>query len=90
MMLRSVSAGFHEAVSEAVALSVTTPYHLQNLGLVLRSVDDIPHNINFLFAMALDKVAFLPFALSLDFWRWDIFQGHTPRDRYNCHWWDLR
>uniref|UniRef100_A0A1B6KA09 Angiotensin-converting enzyme n=1 Tax=Graphocephala atropunctata TaxID=36148 RepID=A0A1B6KA09_9HEMI len=82
--------GFHEAISEAVSLSVTTPHHLQTLGLVLRSVDDIPHNINFLFSMALDKVAFLPFALALDFWRWDIFQGSTPRDRYNCHWWDLR
>ncbi|KAG8244983.1 peptidyl-dipeptidase activity protein [Homalodisca vitripennis] len=81
---------FHEAISEAVSLSVTTPHHLQTLGLVLRSVDDIPHNINFLFSMALDKVAFLPFALALDFWRWDIFQGNTPRDRYNCHWWDLR
>lgn len=83
-------AGFHEAVSEAISLSVGTPHHLQTLGLLLSSVDDVPHNINYLFALALDKVVFLPFSLALDFWRWDIFQGSTPRDRYNCHWWDLR
>uniref|UniRef100_A0A1B6DUB7 Angiotensin-converting enzyme n=2 Tax=Clastoptera arizonana TaxID=38151 RepID=A0A1B6DUB7_9HEMI len=82
--------GFHEAVSEAIALSVATPHHLQTLGLLLNSADDVPHNINYLFTLAMDKVAFLPFSLALDFWRWDLFQGTTSRDRYNCHWWDLR
>lgn len=63
---------------------------MQTLGLVLKSVDDVPHNINYLFALAMEKVAFLPFALSLDMWRWDMFQGKVTKDRYNCHWWDLR
>ena len=29
--------------------------------------------------MALDKVAFLPFGLLIDKWRWDVFSGKTPR-----------
>lgn len=82
--------GFHEAVSEAISLSVSNPRHMQTLGLVLTSVDDIPHNINFLFHLAMDKLTFLPFSLALDMWRWDIFSGYTRKERYNCHWWDLR
>ncbi|KAL5242758.1 hypothetical protein ACI65C_010168 [Semiaphis heraclei] len=82
--------GFHEALSEAISLSVSTPKHLQTLGLILNSVDDIPHNINYLFGLAMDKLTFLPFSLALDLWRWDIFKGTTHKERYNCHWWDLR
>lgn len=82
--------GFHEAISEAISLSISTPKHLQTLGLILNSVDDIPHNINYLFGLAMDKLTFLPFSLALDLWRWDIFRGATHKERYNCHWWDLR
>lgn len=82
--------GFHEALSEAISLSVSNPKHMQTLGLVLTSVDDVPHNINFLFHLAMDKLTFLPFSLALDMWRWDIFSGFTRKERYNCHWWDLR
>ncbi|XP_065226305.1 angiotensin-converting enzyme-like [Planococcus citri] len=82
--------GFHEAISEAISLSVSNPKHMQTLGLVLTSVDDVPHNINFLFHLAMDKLTFLPFSLALDMWRWDIFSGYTRKERYNCHWWDLR
>uniref|UniRef100_A0A8D8R5L9 Angiotensin-converting enzyme n=1 Tax=Cacopsylla melanoneura TaxID=428564 RepID=A0A8D8R5L9_9HEMI len=81
---------FHEAISEAITLSVGTPRHMQTLGLVLKSIDDVPHNINYLFSLAMEKVAFLPFALSLDMWRWDMFRGSVTKDRYNCHWWDIR
>ncbi|XP_039290345.1 angiotensin-converting enzyme isoform X1 [Nilaparvata lugens] len=80
----------HEAISDAISLSVSTPRHLQQLGLLNNAVDDTSHNINHLFAQALEKLPFLPFSLALDFWRWDLFQGNVPRDRYNCHWWDLR
>ncbi|XP_071443232.1 angiotensin-converting enzyme [Hetaerina americana] len=83
--------GFHEAVGEAVALSVATPRHLRSLGLLRSSPsEDSAHDINFLFALALDKVAFLPFALALDRWRWDIFRESVAKSRYNCHWWRLR
>lgn len=69
---------------------MATPRHLQALGLVQTAVDDLPHNINFLFALALDKLPFLPFSLALDKWRWDVFQKRKTKDQYNCHYWFLR
>lgn len=83
-------AGFHEAVGEAVALSIASPRHLQDLGLIQSSVDDVPHNINSLFSLALDKLPFLAFSLVMDQWRWDIFDGTITSEQYNCHWWRLR
>lgn len=47
--------GFHDAIGDAVTLSIT-PKYLQGLGLIQKSVDDTAHDINFLFAMAMDKV----------------------------------
>ncbi|GLH09205.1 Angiotensin-converting enzyme [Gryllus bimaculatus] len=82
--------GFHEAVGEAVALSVQSPQHLQTLGLVHKATDDLPHTINYLFAMALDKLPFLAFSYVLDRWRWDIFEGSVTKLQYNCHFWRLR
>ncbi|KAG6454450.1 hypothetical protein O3G_MSEX008722 [Manduca sexta] len=82
--------GFHEAIGETIALSVASPRHLQTLGLVQRSVDDTAHDINYLFTQAMDKLAFLPFALVMDRWRWDVFTGDVRKEQYNCHWWRLR
>ncbi|XP_013187397.1 angiotensin-converting enzyme [Amyelois transitella] len=82
--------GFHEAIGEAIALSVASPRHLQTLGLVQRSVDDTAHDTNYLFTQAMDKLAFLPFALVMDRWRWDVFTGDVRKEQYNCHWWRLR
>jgi peptidyl-dipeptidase A len=39
---------------------------------------------------ALEKIAFLPFGLLVDRWRWDVFAGKVKPDQYNQHWWDLR
>ena len=47
-------------------------------------------DINFLFQMALDKVAFLPFGYLIDQWRWGVFRGDTTPDKYNRDWWNLR
>ncbi|KAH0812410.1 hypothetical protein GEV33_010379 [Tenebrio molitor] len=80
---------FHEAIGEAIGLSVGTPKHLQTLGLVQNSVDDPTVDINFLYSMALDKVVFLPFAYVVDKWRYDIFKGNVGKEQYNCHWWRL-
>ncbi|XP_065079551.1 angiotensin-converting enzyme [Ochlerotatus camptorhynchus] len=82
--------GFHEAIGDAVTLSVASPKHLQNLGLVQKNVDDTAHDINFLFSLALEKVVFLPFALALEAWRYDIFDKRVRKEQYNCHWWLLR
>jgi len=81
--------GFHEGIGDTLALSVT-PQYLKNIGLL----DTVPANdkakINVQMKMALDKVAFLPFGLVIDKWRWDVFSGKTPKDKQNEAWWALR
>ncbi len=79
--------GFHEGIGDTIALSIT-PEYLKQVGLI----DQIPDgrdDIGQLLRLALDKVAFLPFGLLVDRWRWKVFSGETPPDRYNQAWWDL-
>ncbi|XP_063989219.1 angiotensin-converting enzyme [Diachasmimorpha longicaudata] len=78
--------GFHEAVGEAIALSVGTPKHLQTLGLAVKYIDDPEPDINYLFSLAMEKLPLLPFSIAVDRWRWDIFRGAVNREEYNCHW----
>ncbi|XP_018368600.1 PREDICTED: angiotensin-converting enzyme [Trachymyrmex cornetzi] len=82
--------GFHEAVGEAVALSVTTPQHLQTLGLANTFIDERSADINYLFALAMDKLVLLPFSIAMDRWRWDVFRGFVNKEEYNCHWHRLK
>ncbi|XP_039290026.1 angiotensin-converting enzyme isoform X1 [Nilaparvata lugens] len=79
---------FHEAVSDAILLSVTTPRHMHRIGLLNNITDDYETNINFLLEMALDKVAYLPFAYLVDQWRWSIFSEGV--EGINARWWELR
>ncbi len=80
--------GFHEAIGDAVALSIT-PAYLREVGL-LRPSDVPPTDIEILLRIALDKIAFLPFGLLVDRWRWQVFSGEVEPARYNAAWWDLR
>jgi peptidyl-dipeptidase A len=80
--------GFHEAIGDAIALSVT-PDYLVRLGLLDRAPDR-SRDVGLLMQMALDKVAFLPFGLLIDQWRWKVFSGEIPPARYNEAWWELR
>ncbi|KAL2720191.1 angiotensin-converting enzyme isoform X1 [Vespula squamosa] len=82
--------GFHEAIGEAVALSVATPRHLQTLGLANKYIDEPAADINYLFSLAMEKLVLLPFSLAVDKWRWDIFRGYINREEYNCHWHRLK
>lgn len=82
--------GFHEAVGDTIALSVATPKHLISVGLLDNYEDSQADNINALYKMALQRVAFLPFGLLIDKWRWDVFSGQTPENEWNKHWWELR
>jgi peptidyl-dipeptidase A len=80
--------GFHEAIGDSIALSIT-PAYLKQLGLAgdePPAQADIPLQLR----TALDKVAFLPFALALDKWRWEIFSGEVKPADYNKAWWQLR
>ena len=82
------NGGFHEAIGDAVALSVT-PEYLKQIGL-LDSLPSAASDTAMLLRTALDKIAFLPFALAVDRWRWGVFAGAIPPERYNAAWWDLR
>jgi peptidyl-dipeptidase A len=80
--------GFHEAIGDTIALAIT-PEYLRTIGL-LNKVPSADSDIPLLLEEALDKVAFLPFGLMIDQWRWEVFSGEvTPAD-YNKAWWDLR
>jgi len=82
--------GFHEAIGDMIALSIT-PEYLVKIGLL--SPDDVPSadaDLALLMRSAMDKVAFLPFGLMVDQWRWKVFNGeYSPAD-YNRGWWELR
>jgi peptidyl-dipeptidase A len=80
--------GFHEAIGDMIALSIT-PEYLVQIGL-LDKAPDASSDIGLLMAQALDKVAFLPFGLLVDKWRWQVFSGELPPEKYNEGWWALR
>jgi hypothetical protein len=82
--------GFHEAIGDTIALSIT-PEYLHEIGLLAQVPPATEQNdIAYLLRQALDKVAFLPFGLLIDEWRWKLFSGEiTPAD-YNKSWWELR
>lgn len=69
-----------------MALSVATPRHLQTLDLANKYIDERAADINYLFALAMDKLVMLPFSIAMDRWRWDVFRGYVNREEYNCHW----
>jgi peptidyl-dipeptidase A len=84
----SANDGFHEAVGDTIALSVT-PEYLKKIGLI----DVVPPpsgDIDYLLQQALEKVAFLPFGLLVDKWRWEVFSGQVKPEEYNKAWWELR
>jgi peptidyl-dipeptidase A len=82
------NGAFHEAVGDTIALSVT-PEYLKKIGLI----DVVPPasgDIDYLLRQALEKVAFLPFGLVVDKWRWEVFDGTVKPEEYNRGWWELR
>ena len=80
--------GFHEAIGDTIALSIT-PDYLQKIGLI-DTVEKSDSDLGMLMQMALDRVAFLPFGLMIDQWRWKVFNGEFSEDEYNKGWWQLR
>ncbi|VVC45911.1 Zinc finger C2H2-type,Peptidase M2, peptidyl-dipeptidase A [Cinara cedri] len=82
--------GFHEAIGDTISLSVSTPKHMNKIGLLPKPSRSYEANINYLYQMGLDKIVFLPFGYLIDLWRWDVFKGRTTEENYNCDWWKLR
>jgi len=84
----SANDGFHEAVGDTIALSIT-PEYLQKIGL-LENVPDASGDIALLMKRALEGIAFMPFGLLVDQWRWQVFAGEVGPEGYNELWWQLR
>jgi peptidyl-dipeptidase A len=84
----SANDGFHEAIGDAIALSVT-PEYLKQIGLIT-TVPDASSDIGILMQRALEKVAFLPFGYLVDQYRWKVFAGEIKPGDYNKGWWELR
>jgi len=80
--------GFHEAVGDTIALSIT-PDYLHQIGLLSAAPSD-SGDLAFLMKHALDKVAFLPFGLLIDQWRWKVFDGEIKAADYDKAWWELK
>lgn len=79
--------GFHEAIGDTIALSIT-PEYLKQVGLLetIPPTDDTAQLLH----KSLEKVAFLPFGLMIDQWRWKVFDGEITPANYNKSWWELR
>jgi peptidyl-dipeptidase A len=90
LYLNGANDGFHEAIGDFIALSVT-PEYLVQIGLLDRSkVPDASKDTGLLLRQAMDKVAFLPFGLLVDKWRWGVFDGSIAPTQYNAGWNELR
>ncbi len=82
--------GFHEAIGDTMNLSMTDAY-LADVGLLPKGAKSSKEAlINRQMKVATDKIAFLPFGKMIDQWRWGVFSGAIPPEKYNEAWWDLR
>jgi peptidyl-dipeptidase A len=81
--------GFHEAIGDAITLSIT-PAYLKQMGLLKELPKGDKGLINLQMKDAMEKVAFLPFGLLVDQWRWDVLSGRVKPEDYNKAWWELR
>ncbi|XP_020730930.2 angiotensin-converting enzyme-like protein Ace3 isoform X2 [Odocoileus virginianus] len=81
---------FEEAVGSVVTLSASSHKYLLNRGLLSQQHQDKEEEVNFLMSVALEKIAFIPFAYLMDLFRWKVFDGTIEKDMYNQEWWNLR
>jgi peptidyl-dipeptidase A len=57
---------------------------------LLDTAPDASADTALLLRNALEGLAFLPFGLLVDQWRWQVFSGKVTPDQYNRAWWDLK
>jgi peptidyl-dipeptidase A len=81
--------GFHEAIGDAVNLSMT-PAYMSRIGLIGPVERSDEATLNQQMKVALDRIASLPFGKLLDEWRWQVFSGEVKPENYNAAWWRLR
>lgn len=90
LYLNGANDGFHEAIGDMIALSITPEYLVQINMLPADQVPSADKDIGLLLRQAMDKVAFLPFGLLLDRYRWNLFNGSIAPADYNNAWQELR
>ncbi len=88
--LNGANDGFHEAIGDMIALSITPEYLVQIDMLDRADVPSADKDIGLLLREAMDKIAFLPFGLLVDRYRWELFNGSIPTNELNKGWNDLR
>ena len=83
--------GFHEAVGDLLALSITPEYY-NKIGLIseAEAKDATSDPISLLMQQALQGVVSVPWTLMLDKWRAGVFSGETSESQLNDSWWELR
>jgi peptidyl-dipeptidase A len=96
--------GFDESIGDVLAMSVTTPEHLQcylglDLGVKLdcgkgksanKKYPVTETDINYLYMTALESLAFFPFSIAMDAFRWLIMEGKVQAKDFNAKWWEIR
>ncbi|WP_324695890.1 M2 family metallopeptidase [Novosphingobium aerophilum] len=90
LYLNGANDGFHEAIGDFIALSITPQYLVQIDLLDKTKVPSADKDIGLLLRQAMDKVAFLPFGLLIDRYRWGIFDGSIQPADYNKAWTKMR
>ncbi|MEO9462794.1 MAG: M2 family metallopeptidase [Marinomonas sp.] len=90
LYLTGANDGFHEAIGDMISLSITPEYLVQIDMLDRDQVPSADKDIGLLLREAMDKVAFLPFGLMVDRYRWSLFDGSVAPENYNKAWTDLR
>ncbi|WP_373492060.1 M2 family metallopeptidase [Parasphingorhabdus sp.] len=90
LQLDGANDGFHEAIGDMIALSITPEYLVQVGLLDAKKVPSADKDTGLLLRQAMDKVAFLPFGLLVDKWRWGVFKGDIQPDNYTSAWHDLK
>jgi peptidyl-dipeptidase A len=90
LYLNGAHDGFHEAIGDFIALNITPEYLVQIDLLRANQVPNASADNRLLMEQALGKLAFLPFAVAVDRWRWDVFAGRITPENYNSSWWEIR
>lgn len=89
LLQEGANDGFHEGIGDTLALSVT-PSYLHKVGILPEASEHPEAVLNEQMRMGLEKLSFLPFGLLVDMWRWRVFKGDVPPEKYTELWWSLR
>ena len=87
---QAANPAMHEAIGDAIGLSVLNPEYLHKLNLLESPQMNDQQEMNFLMQQALRTLPVMPYSYALESWRWEIFEGKTTFDDMNCKYVDRR